>query len=97
VDKRTAYKLGRFLDGSGYWRRIASTNTLRRFQTSKSMPAPSNATANNPKTKTVIRFTQSLQLDVFNRLSKAKKDKGLSFEQDVVRLAVIQFLERNGY
>jgi hypothetical protein len=61
------------------------------------MPAPSSATASNPKTKTVIRFTQSLQLDVFNRLSKAKKDKGLSFEQDVVRLAVIQFLERNGY
>lgn len=62
------------------------------------MPAkPSNTISKAAKTKSVISFTQTLQKDIYNRVSVATKEKGFAYEQDIIRLAVIQFLERNGY
>jgi hypothetical protein len=37
------------------------------------------------------------QGETFRRLFKYKRDKGLLFEQEVVRLAVANFLEQSGY
>lgn len=37
------------------------------------------------------------QGETFRRLTKYKKDKGLLNEQDVIRLAVANFLEQSGY
>jgi len=35
--------------------------------------------------------------DIYGRLEKMRKEKGLTFSQDLIRLAVVSFLEKNGY
>lgn len=44
-----------------------------------------------------VKITQSFNMSIFKRLTKARKAKGLQYEQDVVRLAVAFFLDNHGF
>lgn len=54
-------------------------------------PSPENETAAKVPLNTLFAG------DMFRRLSKYKQDKGLPYEQDVIRLAVAFFLDKSGY
>jgi len=60
----------------------------------KKKNAPSKPESTKETTET-ITFNQSVSKETFNALSKVKKAKGFLTEQEVVRLAIAFFLEKN--
>jgi|HubBroStandDraft_5_1064220.scaffolds.fasta_scaffold506490_1 hypothetical protein len=45
----------------------------------------------------VVKVTQSWDKEIFNRMEKYRRAHGLLSVQEVDRLAVIMFLNKNGY
>ena len=56
---------------------------------------PSSTTLEPQMSVKTITFNQSVSTETFNALSKVKKAKGFLTEQEVVRLAIAFFLEKN--
>lgn len=56
---------------------------------------PASVSETRRAAKVTLKTTYSV--DIFSRLDKFSKDKGLPDCQDTIRLAVVSFLERNGY
>lgn len=58
---------------------------------------PKKTPAAMPQALEMIPFTVSIEKGIAGRLYKMKKAKGLPHEQDLIRLAAVEMLERGGF
>lgn len=64
----------------------------------KEQPAkPLASSQTNKKAKNKMQETVVFNIDVFQAIQKARKELGMTYTQDVIRLAVASFLKKEGY
>lgn len=86
------------------WKLVSIIAPETRYRTKHMATAKKNApskahvlTCTKQTDESPLQLSITIKRGIYNRLNKYRKDKGLSTEQDVIRLAIAMFLERNDY